>query len=116
MKLEKKNSGWKNINNNMTSEQDISYQRGEILIKLNRLVDMRRLKLTYTSMCQKIDEIEINMKDWSAPRNPRQNAIQCHDKKTLQVLKNQTIHQEEKIRLLEEKILQDIEESKKEII
>ena len=90
------------------------FQRGEILVKLNRIADLGKLKTAHKSMCRMIEEIETEMKDWSAPRNPRQDASQCHDKKTLQVLTRQKVRQEEKIKLLEEQIRQDIEASKAE--
>ena len=90
------------------------FQRGEILTKLNRLSDLEKLKTVHKSICRTIEEIETDMKDWSAPRNPRVDASQCHDRKTLQVLKKQKVRQEEKIKLLEEQIRQDIEASKAE--
>jgi len=90
------------------------FQRGDVLIRLNRLADLEKLTLVHKSTCRNITEIEEDMKSWTAPRNPRQDAIQCHDKKTLQVLKRQKDRQEEKIHLLETQIRQDIEASKAE--
>jgi hypothetical protein len=88
------------------------FQRGEILTKLNRIKSLQELKESYNRICRMVESMEdvVPIK----PRNPREDAIQAHSKKTLQVLKRQKMNQEEMITLLENQIRKDIEDSKKE--
>jgi hypothetical protein len=90
------------------------FQRGEILTKLNRITDLKKLKIAYKSICRMIEDMEEDITEWRSPRNPREDLIQIHNKKALQVLKKQKERQEKRIILLEQQIQKDIEDSKKE--
>lgn len=90
------------------------WQRGEILTKLNRVTNLQKLKAAHKSICRMIEEREESMKTWGRPRNPREDVIQVHDKKTLEVWKRQKNRQETQMAQLEEEIRRDIEASKAE--
>ena len=89
-------------------------ERGDLLIKLNRLSNFEKLKLLYNATCNMIDAMEESSLQWNTPQNPREDLIQTHDRKTLQVLMRQKIHQEEQLKTLEEQIRRDIDFSKTE--
>jgi len=90
------------------------FERGDILIKLNRISSLEKIKELYKSTCKVIDSISTEMSAWTLPRNPREDAHQIHRKKMLGVLQKQKLRQEEQILKLEKEILQDIENSKTE--
>lgn len=94
--------------------QEIPFQRGELLTKLNRVNNLSKFKFALKSISTKIDALEEDIRQFSNPRSPREDAIQVHDKKTLQVLKRQKLHYEENIIKLEEQIRQDIIHSQTE--
>ena len=90
------------------------FQRGELLTKLNRLANLEKLKKAHKSICQMIEEKEEGVRTRHRPRNPREDAIQAHDDKTLAVWKRLQVRQKEQIIQLEEEIRRDIEASKAE--
>lgn len=90
------------------------FQRGELLTKLNRLANLEKLKAAHKSICKMIEAKEEGVRTRFRPRNPREDAIQAHDDKTLAVWKRLQMRQKEQIIQLEEQIRQDIEASKAE--
>lgn len=88
------------------------YQRGELLVKLNRISSLEKLKKSYQSLCQIVEDMEDFLKRKSPPRNPREDIDLVYNRQRLETFKKQKKHQEEKIILLENQIKQDIEDSK----
>ena len=88
------------------------FERGEILTKLNRLSNLQKLKEAHQKICRMI-EIREEEAPYT-PRNPREDLIQVHNKKTLEVWKRQKKRREEQIASLEQQIQKDIEASKAE--
>lgn len=92
---------------------EIPFQRGELLIKLNRIVNLQKLVRDHAELNQLINEKENLKHTRHHPRNPREDIGQKHDDKMLLVWKRLHARQVEQIRILEEQIRKDIEDSKK---
>lgn len=88
------------------------YERGELLTNLNKFESLRKFKEQHKSICRMIGEGEEQMKGWSSPKNPRQDLIQMHEKKTLQVWVRQRDRLAQKIAMLEHQIQQEISAKK----
>lgn len=88
------------------------YQRGELLHKLNKFESLKKFRTQYQSICRMITESEEAMGTWQAPRNPREDLIQIHERKSLQVWRRQKERLEQKIVMLEQQIQQDIRDSR----
>ena len=86
------------------------FERNDILVKLNRLESLRKLKETYNNICGMIMSREDVIS--SPPRNPREDIIQLNRKRSLDIMKRQKTRMEKRIELLEIQIQKDIEESK----
>lgn len=73
------------------------FERGEILTKINRLSSLHKLKISHQRISKLIEKMEEEVSHFTNhPRGPREENNQNHTKKTLQVLKRQKTHQEEK--------------------
>lgn len=84
----------------------------ETFQRLQRLTDYEKLKRSYMSICRMIEGMGNNQ---SPPRNPRQDMEQQYDKHCASIWWRQKMNLEEKLRVLENSIKKDIEDSKNEL-
>ena len=87
----------------------------KIFQRLQRLTDYEKLKKSYLSICKMIDEMKNREQSHNKPRNPREDLIQRYDNHSNIVWQRQKMNLEEKIRILENSIKKDIEDSKNEL-
>lgn len=80
-----------------------------LFAKAKRVDDYEKLKSSYELLCHLIESKERTAMDFNIPKNPREDAIQVHEKKTFQIWKRQKSHLEEKMKILEESIKKDME-------
>jgi hypothetical protein len=96
---------------------DIKYPlyRDDIFSKAKRMEDYSKYKGLYQSICSKINTTNEKIESSGLPRNPRQDISQQCDKNNIRILQRQKLHLEEKMKILEEAIKKDIEDSKNEL-
>lgn len=82
--------------------------------RIERVDDYQKLKTLYKSICTQIDELKESVEHQKPPRNPREDAIQCHEKVTHQMLIKQKTRMEKQLETLEKAIQLDMEISKAE--
>lgn len=88
------------------------FQRGELLTRLQKFEYLKQTKEALARISRLIEEHEEAIP--RAPRNPREDLAQRHDKMTLPVWKRQKQRLEERVTMLEQQIQQDIQKSKTE--
>ena len=83
--------------------------------RIERVDDHQKLKKLHKSICSQIETLTEDIQHFKAPRNPREDAIQVHDKMKLDMLKKQKTRLEPKITELEQQIAADMEAAKNEL-
>jgi len=79
--------------------------------KVFRVGDYQKLKALSESISKQITQLEEDVQHFKAPRNPREDAIQVHEKNRLQMLKKQKTRLEPKLVELEKQICADMKET-----
>jgi hypothetical protein len=87
----------------------------EYFQRLQRLTDYEKLKKSYYSICRMIEGMGNINGSQSPPRTARQDMEQQYDKHCAIIWQRQKTNLEEKMRVLENSIKQDIEDSKNEL-
>ncbi len=88
-------------------------ERGELLTELNKFRSLEKFKFQLQLVSKLISEFEENMKSWQKPRNSREDLTQLHEIKTLQIYKKQKERLEQKIKIIEEELQKNIQNSSK---
>jgi hypothetical protein len=96
---------------------DIKYPlyRDDIFSKAKRMEDYTKCKGLYQSVCSRIHIINEKIESSGLPKNPRQDISQQCDKHDIRILQCQKLRLEERMKILEEAIKKDIEDSKNEL-
>lgn len=95
---------------------DIQYPlyRDELFSKAKRMADYEKLKVLYQSVCWMLNEVEEKIDVHGAPRNPRQDILQKQDRNNFRVLQQRKLRLEQKMKVYENLIQEDIDRSKNE--
>jgi len=82
--------------------------------RIERVDDYQKLNALHKSICSQIEQLTEEIQNFKSPKNPREDAIQVHDKNKLYMLKKQQERLVPKLESLAKKIEADIEQSKTE--
>lgn len=82
--------------------------------RIERVDDYQKLKKLHTSICSQIETLTEDIQHFKSPRNPREDAMQVHDKNKLQMLKKQKERLIPKLEALAQQIQSDMEQSNTE--
>ena len=90
---------------------DIKYPlyKDPLFAKAKRVDDYKKLKHLHRSICDMIDNLDEKIAVHGNPRNPRQDILQRQDTNNFRILQRQKLHLEEKMKILEESIKNDME-------
>ncbi len=83
--------------------------------RIERVDDHQRLTIQYKSVCRQIEDLKEDVENAKPPRNPREDAIQCHTKATHAMLLKQKNRLERQLKTLADAIAIDMEMSKNEL-
>jgi len=86
----------------------------KLFTRIERVDDYRKLKELYSSTVNQIEKLTEDISQFQPPRNPREDASQCHDKMKLGMLTKQKSRLEKQLSLLEKQIQNDMELTSKE--
>lgn len=95
-----------------TEEQIKEWQ--DTIRKIVKVEEYNKTRRLYWSIISQIERLTEDIGKFQSPRNPRQDAIQMHDRATLYMLEKQKDRLEKKMSELEQSIKKDIEDSKVE--
>jgi len=95
---------------------DIKYPLYEdpLFSRAKRLDNYNKLKKSYLSICQMIEEWGNKTELKGIPRGPREDLMKQYDKHSIIIWQRQKLRLEERLSTLEKEIQKDIEDSKRE--
>lgn len=82
--------------------------------RIERVDDYQKLKKHFESVCKQIEGLTESVANVKPPRNPREDAIQCHEKVSHRMLLRQKTRMEKQLQELATAIQTDLEASKTE--
>lgn len=88
----------------------------KLFTRIERVDDYHKLKELHSSTTNQIEELNENIAQFQPPRNPREDAIQCHSKTKLDMLKKQKVRLEKQLETLALQIQTDMEVSRQETL
>lgn len=83
--------------------------------RIERVDDYQKLNALHKSVCSQIEQLTEDVQHFKPPRNPREDAMQVHDKNKLQMLKKQKERLVPKLEALAKQIEADIQTSNNEL-
>jgi hypothetical protein len=76
--------------------------------KIERVDNYRKLHKHFQLVCKQIEDLKENVEHVKLPKNPREDAIQCHEKITHRMLIRQKTRMEKQLQELAKTIEADI--------
>ncbi len=83
--------------------------------RIERVDDYQKLNALHKSICSQIEQLTEDVQHFKPPHNPREDAMQVHDKNKLQMLKKQKERLVPKLEALAKQIQTDMEQSKSDV-